>query len=164
VAARLETFPALAGLVRFGIVGASGVLVNLAVLVATLTFSGARQSAGWHACAETMATQVAILWNFGLTETWVFPAGTSPPQAPRWLRFCGYWLTSMLGLAVQLPLTAALVRILPIAYVIGTGLALLLLVVARYLVCRGVVYRPPGLGSVSVERWLTPSLYEEGPR
>jgi putative flippase GtrA len=136
--ARLEAFPAVAGLVRFGTVGASGVLVNLLILAGALKFARWPTGAGWHAGAETIATQVAILWNFGLTEVWVFAARET--RARRWLRFAGYWLVSMLALAVQLPLTAAVVRVLPLGYVVCTGLTLVLLVVARYLACKVFLY------------------------
>jgi dolichol-phosphate mannosyltransferase len=162
-AARLQAFPALAGLVRFGLVGASGVLVNLALLIATLRFTGLPQSAAWHACAETLATQVAIVWNFGLTETWVFPTA-AVVRAPRLIRFSGYWLASMVALAVQLPLTAALVRVLPIGYAIGTALALSLLVVARYLVCRGVLYRPSGAAALDAAPPVALGLHAEDVR
>lgn len=159
--ARLQAFPALAGLVRFGLVGASGVLVNLAVLVATLRFTGLPQSAAWHACAEALATQVAILWNFGLTEMWVFPTA-AVVRAPRLVRFSGYWLASMVALAVQLPLTAAFVRVLPIGYAISTALSLLLLVVARYLVCRGVLYGRPGAAALDAAAPVPLRLSTEG--
>jgi putative flippase GtrA len=135
----LAAVPVLARLVRFGLVGASGILVNLVVLAGALRLAEHPSSVAVQATAETLATQVAILWNFALTERWVFR--TDGPHARRLLRFAGYWLVSVVSLAVQLPLAAALTRVVPFGYVPATALALLLLVVARYAVCHTVLYR-----------------------
>jgi putative flippase GtrA len=155
---RYASFPGLVAFLRFALVGLSGVIVNLGILATTLSLSARHPSAALQATAETTATQVAILWNFALTELWVFPTGET--RAPRWLRLGGYWLASMITLGVQLPLTAALVRLFPVDYLVATALALAVLVVGRFVVCRVVLYRPrvaarsrgvPAVGGVTVD-------------
>jgi cellulose synthase/poly-beta-1,6-N-acetylglucosamine synthase-like glycosyltransferase/putative flippase GtrA len=128
----------LAGLLRFALVGASGVLVNLLVLAAVLALVPRPVTGGGQAAAETAATQVAVLWNFALAELWVFRGRAGRPGRP--LRFAGYWAISIAALAVQLPLAAGLDRLLPVGYVPATGLALVALVVARYALCRVALY------------------------
>ena len=70
-------------LVRFAMVGGSGVLVNLAALAVLLRVTPGVLGAGaaGQIIAAVAATQVAVGWNFALTERWVFPAdpGTGWP-------------------------------------------------------------------------------------
>jgi hypothetical protein len=78
-----------------------------------------------------------------LTEVWVFRGRA--PAARRSARLAGYWLVSMLTLAVQLPLAAALAAVLPVGYLAATAFALLGLVAARFAVCRLALYRVPAV-------------------
>jgi dolichol-phosphate mannosyltransferase len=135
---RLTGLQKLAGLFRFALVGATGVLVNLLALAAVLELVPRPVTAGLQAAAETAATQVAVLWNFALTELWVFPGRAGAPG--RLLRFAGYWAISIAALAVQLPFAAWLHQLLPVSYVVATGLALVALVVGRYAVCSVALY------------------------
>jgi dolichol-phosphate mannosyltransferase len=154
VSLRLAAVGELRGLLRFALVGASGVLVNLLALAAVLELVSRPASDGVQAAAETAATQVAVLWNFALTELWVF--GGRPGGPGRLLRFAGYWAISIAALAVQLPLAAWLDRLLPVGYVVATGLALVALVVGRYAVCSVALY---GRRGTVIE---TPAFAPEG--
>lgn len=136
---RLRVGPELAGLLRFAAVGGSGVLVNLGAVALALRVDGRSSSVEVQALAATFATQVAIAWNFLLTELWVFSGARR--GTGRWARFAGFWLLNTAALVVQLPLAAALRPLLRGSYLLGTAAALGLLVVVRYLVCRGLLYR-----------------------
>jgi dolichol-phosphate mannosyltransferase len=138
VSLRLAAVRELADLLRFALVGASGVLVNLLALAAVLEVVPRPVTGGVQAAAETAATQAAVLWNFTLTELWVFRGRAS--GRGRVLRCAGYWAISIAALAVQLPLAAGLDRLLPFGYVVATGLALVALVVGRYAVCSVALY------------------------
>lgn len=93
-------------LARFCLVGASGVIVNLAVfglLVRTATdaqgvvipIPGTEFNVRWYHGFSTVAFLIANLWNFQLNRTWTFrSAGLSP-----WLREYGPFLT--VGLTAQ---------------------------------------------------------------
>jgi dolichol-phosphate mannosyltransferase len=135
---RLSGFRLGLDFLRFAAVGASGVLVNLLVLQLLLAYPGAPQHGAWRDAAETVATQVAIVWNFALTETWVFGDSKS---GSRWLRFAGFWALSVAALAAQLPLANLLANGLNLSYVRATAVALAVLVVVRYVVCRLWFYR-----------------------
>lgn len=93
-------------LVRFGIVGASGVLVNLLTLVVLRRFGPhfdeavvALGSSGfnlrWYHVYSTIAFLVANLSNFQLNRTWTFKSNL----AARWWR--EYWPFLVVGLVGQ---------------------------------------------------------------
>ena len=93
-------------LLRFGIVGASGVLVNLVTLVlvkrlgpdvdqALVSILGTRYNLRWYHVYSTAAFLVANLWNFQLNRSWTFRSG----GASGWFR--EYWPFLMVGLLGQ---------------------------------------------------------------
>jgi putative flippase GtrA len=93
-------------LVRFGVVGASGVVVNLLTLVVLRRFGPhfdeavvALGSSGfnlrWYHVYSTIAFLVANLSNFQLNRTWTFKSNLAAP----WWR--EYWPFLAVGLACQ---------------------------------------------------------------
>ena len=93
---RAGRLSALIGLVRFGLVGLSGMVVNLVVLTALLRLPRSVPATTAQAVAETVATQVAIVWNFALTEGLGLP-----PHArlggPARRGSAGFWAVCMVG-------------------------------------------------------------------
>ena len=87
-------------LLRFAVVGASGVLVNLLTLVivkklgpgfnqAIVPVPGTEFNVRWYHAYSTFAFLVANLWNFQLNRTWTpgrrWPTGMGwPAPATRW--------------------------------------------------------------------------------
>jgi putative flippase GtrA len=93
-------------LVRFGVVGASGVLVNLLTLVvlrrygphfddAVLALGSSGFNLRWYHVYSTIAFLVANLTNFQLNRTWTFKSNLAAP----WWR--EYWPFLAVGLACQ---------------------------------------------------------------
>jgi putative flippase GtrA len=93
-------------LVRFGVVGASGVLVNLLTLVvlrrygphfddAVLALGSSGFNLRWYHVYSTIAFLVANLTNFQLNRTWTFKSNLAAP----WWR--EYWPFLAVGLGVQ---------------------------------------------------------------
>ena len=93
-------------LTRFGVVGASGVVVNLLVLVvlrrlgphfedALVGIPGTEFNVRWYHVYSTLAFLVANLWNFQLNRSWTF---RSAGHAPWWRE---YWPFLAVGLAAQ---------------------------------------------------------------
>jgi dolichol-phosphate mannosyltransferase len=142
VALRLAAAGRAARLLRFALVGGSGVLVNLAALALLLRVAPGAIGTGTsgHIIATVAATQAAVGWNFALTERWVFP-GRPGHWAARLLPF---WVINCGALLAQLPLAARLQPVLGGSYVQATGAALVLLMVARFVVCDRWLYRPAG--------------------
>jgi putative flippase GtrA len=93
-------------LVRFGVVGASGVLVNLLTLVvlrrlgphfddAVVALGSSAYNLRWYHVYSTIAFLVANLSNFQLNRTWTFKSNHAAP----WWR--EYWPFLAVGLACQ---------------------------------------------------------------
>lgn len=107
----------LVQLLRFGLVGASGVLVNMVTLIAVKKLGPGFDEAlvsiaftdfnvRWYHLYSTVAFAVANLWNFQLNRSWTFGSA----DHARWWQ--EYWPFVAVGLAGQ---------------VIGLGLLTLLL-------------------------------------
>jgi dolichol-phosphate mannosyltransferase len=146
VALRLAV-PGRAGrLLRFAMVGGSGVVVNLLVLALLLRAGVGAVWAGGQIVAAIAATQVAIGWNFALTERWVFPG-----RPRHWARrLFPFWALNCGALLAQLPLAARLQSSLGGSYLLATAAALAILILARFAVCDRWLYRPAGRRRVTV--------------
>lgn len=93
-------------LLRFGLVGGSGVLVNMATLIAVkklgpdvdtvlVNLFGTRWNVRWYHLYSTVAFLVANLWNFQLNRTWTFRSS----KHARWGH--EYWPFLAVGLVGQ---------------------------------------------------------------
>ena len=131
-------------LLRFALVGGSGVIVNLVVLALLLrvTPGAIGVGAGGQIIAAVAATQVAVGWNFALTERWVFPGRPGHWTA----RLLPFWVMSCGALLAQLPLAARLQSMFGGSYVLATSAALTILMLARFAVCDRWLYRPAERG------------------
>jgi dolichol-phosphate mannosyltransferase len=125
-------------LARFLLVGATGFVVNNAVL-ALLT-----EAAGLHYLLSAVAaTGVTTLWNFSLTERWVFGDRSHPEVRTR--RFGAYALVSAVGFAARAPLLFLLTSILGFHYLISNVLTIGALTGFRYALAARWIWRPhPG--------------------
>ncbi len=103
--------------VRFLVVGASGLLVNSLVLAAFTEFAGL-----YYLVSAAVATQASTLWNFGLTEAWVF--GGRKSERPFLVRMVGYLLMNNLLLLLRAPILALMVSNLRIHYLISNLVSL----------------------------------------
>jgi dolichol-phosphate mannosyltransferase len=88
-------------LVRFGLVGASGVAVNTALLYVLIEVGGLN-----HLVAALLATEAAILSNFALNDRWTFR--DSKPAASVVRRAFRYNLVALGGLAISVAVLAVL--------------------------------------------------------
>lgn len=104
--------PAARRLVRFGLVGLSGVLVNAAILW-SLT-----EVASWHyLIGAAIATEVSILTNFALNDRWTFrDSWTATPWSRRAARYNG---VALAGLTISLAVLAVLTTVLRMHYMVA---------------------------------------------
>lgn len=112
-------------LMRFGLVGASGIPVNMA---AFWLFVG---PLGLHyLAAAALATQISTLWLFAFTELWVFR------QADHRRSLLGraglFFLMNNVALALRSPMLVLLVSVLGVGYLTANLITLLTLTLARY--------------------------------
>jgi len=89
--------------IRFGIVGASGAVVNMLLLYMLVRYGG------WNPLvAATVATEVAILSNFALNDRWTFSDGR---VATHWMhRAARYNAIALGGLAISLTVMKVLIQ------------------------------------------------------
>jgi putative flippase GtrA len=118
---------------RFSLVGLSGLLVNLSLLAA---FTGL---AGLHYLfSAALATQGSTLWNFGLTEAWVF--GDRSAGRLRLRRLGQFLLMNNGTLLLRGPSLVILTSGLGIHYLLSNLITLLALGLARYAVADGWIW------------------------
>ncbi len=105
-------------LARFGIVGASGVLVNLATLIlvkrlgpgfdeAALGIALSEYNLRWYHVYSTIAFFVANLWNFQLNRSWTF---RSAGHARWWREYGPFLAVGLAGQAIGLALLTSLLH------------------------------------------------------
>jgi len=123
----------LTQLLAFLAVGVSGVVVNT---VALWLLTGGRLSAP-YLLASALATNIAVVWNFALLETWVFRKARYRSRLAGFTRF---WLVNMVLLPVQLALLALAVEVAGMPPVAANLVVLTLVFVLRYLFTSAWVY------------------------
>ena len=119
--------------VRFGSVGASGVLVNLAVL-----YLGREYLFAWLGdplrlnLALALAIFLATLNNFTWNRLWTWQDRRPHIRRSLWVQLGQYFLAGWLGIGIQVALTNALA--LWLHYLLANLLAIACAAVANYLV------------------------------
>jgi putative flippase GtrA len=134
-AARQERPGALRKLVRFGLVGLTGIAVNSAVL----WLLHLRVLQLHYLIAAALATQVSTLWNFVLTDRIVFRSAKGSGSGSRMWRF---FLMNNLALLLRLPMLAALVH-LGMGVLPGNVVTLLAVFVVRYVISDRLIFARP---------------------
>lgn len=105
-------------LLRFALVGASGVLVNLLVLVLAKRLGpdvdqgivgilGTRFNVRWYHAYSTFAFLVANLWNFQLNRSWTFH---SAGRSGWWREYWPFLAVGLLGQGIGLLLLTLLMH------------------------------------------------------
>ncbi|MBX6341583.1 MAG: GtrA family protein [Thermomicrobiaceae bacterium] len=111
--------------VRFGLVGASGVAVNMLLLYGLTEYAGLH-----YLAASVIATECAILNNFVLNNVWTF-ADTRPTSS--WLaRALRYNLFALGGLVITVAILAALTSGLGLHYLVANLFAIAAATVWNY--------------------------------
>lgn len=128
-----------ATLLRFGAVGASGILVNQLVLWAWVAGAGRHYLLG-----AVVATQASSTWNFCLTERWVFTGGGDRRLGSR---FALFLLLNNSTLLLRVPVLALLTAIVGINYLVSNLITLVVLFLLRFLVSDRLIWKPAAPGA-----------------
>jgi glycosyltransferase involved in cell wall biosynthesis len=123
-------------LLRFLFVGASGLVVNSAVLAFLKEYAGLHYL--WSA---VVATQCSTLWNFALTEKWVF--GVRKTERSFLVRMSSFLFMNNVLLLLRAPILTFLVSFMAINYLISNLISLLALTLIRYLVADQWIWAKP---------------------
>ena len=120
-----------AGLARFGIVGASGIVVNELAIAGLVSGLGLHYVVGY-----LLATQCSTLWNFAFIETWAFRAKS--PTNRRWHRFVMLMVVNNVANVLTAPLYVAFTSLLGINYLVSNILTLAIIFVGRFAVAERI--------------------------
>lgn len=111
---------------RFALVGASGLIVNQALLIAFTDMGGLH-----YLLSAALATQGSSLWNFAFTEGWVFQDRLE--SQGRFQRLGQFLIMNNTSLLLRGPFLALLTTGFGVHYVASNVITLLALAVGRYL-------------------------------
>ena len=116
-----------ANFMRFLLVGFSGLVVNSLVLAAFTELASIH-----YIISAVIATQASTLWNFGLTEWWVF--GKRETGRSFLQRMASFLVMNNLMLLLRGPLMSLMVSQLGIHYIISNLVSLFAMTLLRYFV------------------------------
>jgi dolichol-phosphate mannosyltransferase len=108
---------------RFGLVGGSGVFVDMAVLY---LLHDPKRLALPLVTAKLISAQLAIVNNFVWNEVWTFAdrAALHPGPRERWIRFARFELICLAGVAITVAVLSFCVKRLGFHYLVANAIAI----------------------------------------
>jgi dolichol-phosphate mannosyltransferase len=137
--AGLRFSPATMRLIRFGLVGVSGLVVNSLALAFATEFLGL-----FYLYSLLIATQCSTLWNFLLSEYWVFG---QDQQHGRLSRGALFFAMNNLALGLRGPMVYTLTSVLGVNYLVSNVVSLLILMMLRFALADRVIWGTPKASS-----------------
>jgi dolichol-phosphate mannosyltransferase len=110
---------------RFATVGATGLVVNTVLLAALAGRVGM-----YYIFAAILATQGSTLWNYVLTERWVFRRGRLRRRTSH--RLAMFFLVNNVALVLRIPLLYVLTTVGGIHYLLSNIITIVILLVVRF--------------------------------
>ena len=134
-------------IVKFGIVGISGIIVNEGVLIYLREYAGFSLPA-----ASVVAIELSILSNFLFNDLWTFRSDKEHLLSGRWQRFTSFQVISIGGAVINFALLNILSFLLGIDYRIANIAGILVAFAWNFLVNRNLTWKktrsmkqdPPG--------------------
>jgi dolichol-phosphate mannosyltransferase len=124
-----EEFLRFAG---FALVGASGIVVNSVAL-----FLGTEKLHIYYLYSVAIATVASTLWNFFLTEKWIFRADSRDGVARRLGLF---FVMNILALLLRTPMIYLMTTVLGIYYVVSNLVSLAILTILRFTLADSIIW------------------------
>src|SRR6476620_1429290 len=112
-------------LLRFGIVGASGIVINEGALALMVGGLGLNYIVGY-----LLATQFSTLWNFAFFETWAFKSNSYRNR--RWQRLGAILLVNNFFNVASVPLLVLFTGVFGINYLVSNLMTLGIVFVVRF--------------------------------
>jgi dolichol-phosphate mannosyltransferase len=123
--AGLRLGASVAQFVKFGLIGVSGLFVNTFLLAMLTGGLGV-----FYLLSAVLATQGSTLWNFTLSERWVF--GDQRRRYGKAHRAAMFFAMNNVALLLRAPLMVLLTSMLGIQYLISNLISLIVLLLLRY--------------------------------
>lgn len=123
-------------MIRFGLVGASGIVVNTAILYALTECLGI-----YYMISSVFAIEASIITNFILNDTWTFEGAKKSHMAKRWKRFVSFQLIAVCGVGINLLVLFALTEFAGIYYLLSNIAGIFIAFIWNFLVNRHVTWK-----------------------
>lgn len=120
---------------KFGIVGISGIVVNLGVLYLLVQYAGLNDL-----LASVIATELAILNNFVWNDLWTFRSVESRELPGRWQRLIAFNLVSAGGVVINFGIFYFLTRGFGIYYLLAQLIGILVAFAWNFLINRRLTW------------------------
>lgn len=136
----LRMGPWLTRFTHFGLVGVSGLVVN------TLALAFFTETVGlFYMMSLLLATQASTLWNFGLSEYWVFKdMHRNGGQNGRAVKFFAMNNLALLGRG---PIVFGLTSLIGMNYLLSNVISMAVLLVLRYILADSLIWKVNTSGS-----------------
>jgi dolichol-phosphate mannosyltransferase len=120
---------------KFGIVGITGIVVNLGILYFLVEYAGFNED-----LVSPFAIEISILNNFIWNDLWTFKTAESRKISNRWHRFIAFNIVSAGGAAINLGIFYALTKWFAIYYLAAQFIGILLGFVWNFMLNRRVTW------------------------
>jgi dolichol-phosphate mannosyltransferase len=122
-------------LLKFGMVGISGILVNMGVLYYLKEFAGF-----YYLVASFFAIELSILNNFLLNDLWTFRSSGDHKLSSRWHRLVAFHIVSAGGLVINMGILWLLTGIFGVYYLVSNLVGILIAFAWNFLVNRRITW------------------------
>ena len=120
---------------KFGIVGLSGIVVNLGILFCLVEFFAINQD-----LASPIAIEFSILNNFVWNDLWTFGAVGNRKVSSRWHRLLAFNIVSVGGAVINYGIFLALTTWLGVYYLVAQLIGILIAFVWNFLINRRITW------------------------
>jgi len=124
-------------IIKFGLVGASGIVVNSAILYSLTEYLGI-----FYLMSALVAIETSIITNFILNDRWTFSAGKGVNHRIRsvWKRFASFQAVSVGGLVINFAVLMSLTEFLGIYYMVSNIVGIFVAFLWNFIVNRHVTW------------------------
>ena len=119
---------------KFALVGASGILINTLVM-----FLATEELQIYYLISAGIGTVASTLWNFGLTEAWVYQ--TKNMAQGRVRRLGLFFVMNLIALSLRTPMIYLFTAIMGIFYVVSNLISLAILTVVRFAFSDSIIWK-----------------------
>lgn len=121
---------------KFGLVGASGIIVNTGILYGLTEYLGV-----YYMISSVFAIEAAIITNFILNDTWTFDGAKTSHLENRWKRFLSFEFVSVCGVVINLAVLFALTEFAGIYYIVSNIAGIFIAFIWNFLVNRHITWK-----------------------
>ena len=123
-------------IIKFGLVGASGIVVNTAILYCLTDYLGI-----YYMISSLFAIEAAIITNFILNDTWTFEGAKNSHMGKRWKRFISFEVVSICGVVINMAVLFILTEFAGIYYLISNIAGIFIAFIWNFFINRHITWK-----------------------